>query len=229
MIKKLKKKINNKKIVSFSDLVRFIILYIYGGIYIDADTIILRDLKEIYDIEYEWAYRWSFHNYMNTAVLRLRKESEIAKYIIKKAFDNKIKFHPKDITKYLRESKYIYNKNKNDTQTKFLILPTALFDPLWNKHDGYDKKIMYSPKFKNFDDVFKEDKNITLTKKFNNFLPGAYTYHWHNHWNEIIHEYSWLGIINKEFNDFLCNNKKNVYGELILDFGIKTNDLLCIE
>lgn len=88
-------------------MVRFIILYIYGGIYIDADTIILRDLKEIYDIEYEWTYRWSFHNYMNTAVLRLRKESEIAKYIIKKAFDNKIKFHPKDITKYLRESKYI--------------------------------------------------------------------------------------------------------------------------
>lgn len=57
--------------------VRMILLLEYGGLWVDVDTVFLRDLSPFWP--YEWAERWSLHPAHNTAMLRLFAGSKIGK------------------------------------------------------------------------------------------------------------------------------------------------------
>ncbi|CAG8643145.1 5573_t:CDS:2, partial [Racocetra fulgida] len=46
----------NKNVVGFSDIVRFVLLHRYGGMYLDADVLCLRDLSPIYHLNFDFAY-----------------------------------------------------------------------------------------------------------------------------------------------------------------------------
>ncbi len=52
-----------------------ILLLEYGGLWVDADTVFLRDLSPFWP--YEWAERWSLHTAHNTAMLRLFAGSKL--------------------------------------------------------------------------------------------------------------------------------------------------------
>jgi mannosyltransferase OCH1-like enzyme len=55
-------------VVGYTDFVRFFVLQLYGGIYIDLDVLLLRDFAPLHGLEY--AYRWSkLKEKCNTAVL----------------------------------------------------------------------------------------------------------------------------------------------------------------
>lgn len=54
--------------VILSDMARFIICHRFGGIYLDADTIFLRDWEELWGWKGAFAYRWSRLEKFNTAV-----------------------------------------------------------------------------------------------------------------------------------------------------------------
>ncbi|KAF9301264.1 hypothetical protein BGZ74_006931 [Mortierella antarctica] len=68
--------------VAFSDEVRFLILYWYGGMYLDADTLLLRDMSPIYDTGLEFAYEWSNLKIYNTAIMKLDKGGAVARLIL---------------------------------------------------------------------------------------------------------------------------------------------------
>ncbi|KAG0026960.1 hypothetical protein BGZ81_005976 [Podila clonocystis] len=68
--------------VAFSDEVRFLILYRYGGMYLDADTLLLRDMSPIYDTGLEFAYEWSNLKIYNTAIMKLDMGSAVARRIL---------------------------------------------------------------------------------------------------------------------------------------------------
>ncbi|KAG0019043.1 hypothetical protein BGZ82_000271, partial [Podila clonocystis] len=68
--------------VALSDEVRFLILYRYGGMYLDADTLLLRDMSPIYDTGLEFAYEWSNLKIYNTAIMKLDKGSAVARRIL---------------------------------------------------------------------------------------------------------------------------------------------------
>ncbi|KAF9541321.1 hypothetical protein EC957_003223 [Mortierella hygrophila] len=68
--------------VALSDEARFLILNRYGGMYLDADVILLRDMSPFYDAEMEFAYEWSNRLLYNTAILRLNKGSSVARRIL---------------------------------------------------------------------------------------------------------------------------------------------------
>lgn len=44
-------------VVASSDYVRFVLLFLYGGLYIDADVLLLRDMRPFMG-SMEWFYRW---------------------------------------------------------------------------------------------------------------------------------------------------------------------------
>jgi WD repeat and SOF domain-containing protein 1 len=48
--------------VTLSDVARFVLCHSFGGVYIDADTVFLRDWEELWGWGGAFAYRWSFHN-----------------------------------------------------------------------------------------------------------------------------------------------------------------------
>ncbi|KAF9201775.1 hypothetical protein BGZ49_008013 [Haplosporangium sp. Z 27] len=68
--------------MALSDQARFMILNRYGGMYIDADVLLLRDMSPFYDSGMEFAYEWSNKQMYSNAVLRLNRQSNVARRIL---------------------------------------------------------------------------------------------------------------------------------------------------
>src|SRR5256885_2028630 len=51
---------SNQRSVAFSDLVRFVVLNRYGGMYMDGDVLFLRDMRPLYHSSIDFSYKWSF-------------------------------------------------------------------------------------------------------------------------------------------------------------------------
>lgn len=105
-----------------SDMARFLLCHRYGGVYLDADNLLLRDWEELWGWKGAFAYRWSRLPDYNTAILRMHKHSALGAFLFRTALKNDFDFHPMTITKYL-----------NDAHLQDLLfrLPDALFDPAW--------------------------------------------------------------------------------------------------
>ncbi|CAG8545569.1 14517_t:CDS:1, partial [Acaulospora morrowiae] len=224
--RKFKSKI---RVVGYSDMVRFVLLHRYGGMYVDADTLFLRDLSPLYYLDYDFSYRWSFWLNYNTAILRLRKNSTLTRKIIKGAMKHSMKFHPYSIKKYLISNKKGWNKANLDEQ--LYMMPVVLFDPLWLKSDLHDKSQILRPNLGRWKDVFlgklvdnefpgvdeqllaEAGNNTKLLRKKEEFFRGAFTYHWHNRWKQNVAKGSWFDILQKAYDDFIQGKISNLYNE----------------
>lgn len=118
----------DKLSVILSDLARFILCHRYGGIYLDADTVFLRDWEELWGWKGAFAYRWSRLTRYNTAILKLNKNSALGKFLFRTALKNNLDFHPMTVSMYVREA---------HLEQLLLKLPDALFDSAWLGVEGY--------------------------------------------------------------------------------------------
>jgi WD repeat and SOF domain-containing protein 1 len=110
----------------------------FGGIYLDADTLLLRDWEELWGWKGAFAYRWSRLEKYNTAVLHLNKGSALGTFLFRTALKNDLgrslfdpktlhsnlttDFHPMTVSRYLKEA---------HLEGLLLRLPDALFDSAW--------------------------------------------------------------------------------------------------
>lgn len=108
--------------VVISDMARFVLCHRYGGIYLDADTILLRDWEELWGWKGAFAYRWSRLPDYNTAVLKMNKNSALGKFLFRTALKNGLDFHPMTVTRYTADA---------HARGLLLRLPDALFDAAW--------------------------------------------------------------------------------------------------
>lgn len=111
-----------------SDMARFVLVHSYGGIYLDADTIFLRDWEELWGWRGAFAYRWSRLPRYNTAVLKMNKNSALGAFIFKTALQNGMDFHPMAIARYMKDA---------HLTPLLLRLPDALFDSAWLNTENY--------------------------------------------------------------------------------------------
>lgn len=118
----------DKPAVALSDLVRFVLCHRYGGIYLDVDTVFLRDWEELWGWQGAFAYRWSRMDRYNTAVLRMHKGSALGTFILRTGLKNGLNFHPIRIGRYLKDAQM---------EDMLLRLADALFDPAWLNDEGY--------------------------------------------------------------------------------------------
>ncbi|GJJ08856.1 hypothetical protein Clacol_003076 [Clathrus columnatus] len=116
--------------VILSDLARFILCHRFGGTYLDADTIFLRDWEELWGWKGAFAYRWSRLKKYNTAVLRMNKNSAFGTFLFRTALRNGMDFHPMTISKYVKDA---------HLDGILLRLPDALFDPAWLNTEDYQR------------------------------------------------------------------------------------------
>lgn len=86
----------------YSDMVRFVALSQYGGIYIDADTVLLRDFSPYFCVQFSG--RWGISNYYNTAPLGLHKNSTLARLLTNLSVLHNYNFHPMLMGFYLKEA-----------------------------------------------------------------------------------------------------------------------------
>lgn len=132
--------------VVLSDMARLVLTHRFGGIYLDADTILLRDWEELWGWKGAFAYRWSRLEKYNTAVLKLHRNSAIGSFLFKSALANGLDFHPMTISKYTKDA---------SLEGLLLRLPDALFDSAWLNTEYYQRDRPPFPYFKRFEDVRK--------------------------------------------------------------------------
>lgn len=162
--------------VILSDMARFVLTHRYGGIYLDADTLFLRDWEELWNWKGQFAYRWSWHQKYNTAVLKLHKNSALSTFLFKAALENGLDFHPMTVSRYLKDA---------DLDPLLFRIPDALFDPAWLNMEKYQRDRPPFPYFPEFNEFFSNNRFSASGPHplgFDGFFRGAYSYHFHNFW-----------------------------------------------
>ncbi|GJN94264.1 hypothetical protein Rhopal_007338-T1 [Rhodotorula paludigena] len=162
--------------VVLSDMARFVLTHRFGGVYLDADTILLRDWTELFNWHGAFAYRWSRLEKYNTAVLKMQRGSAIGHFVFRTAVANGLDFHPMTVSRYTKDA---------NLEGLLLRLPDALFDPAWLNTEYYQRDRPPQPYFKRFEDFFDTPKEINaapVATGFDGFFKGAFSYHFHNFW-----------------------------------------------
>lgn len=158
----------NKALSFYSDVVRYLLLYNYGGCWFDLDCFILRSFDPIFK-NYEkevCVYQWENKNYPNGAIF--------------------ISIKP-NCVKMKNNINFIINRNRGwgfqealltyNLPLDMLVLPCSWFDGDWIKNP-------YNMGTANF------FKNTEKEYTFDNFFNGAFCYHWHNKYNKPIEDNS---------------------------------------
>ncbi|KAI6047722.1 hypothetical protein EDC04DRAFT_2863911 [Pisolithus marmoratus] len=162
--------------VILSDMARFVLCHRFGGIYLDADTILLRDWEELWGWKGAFAYRWSRLKKYNTAVLRMNKNSALGSFLFRTALKNGLDFHPMTVSRYTKDA-YL--------EGLLLRLPDALFDSAWLNTEVFQRERPPQPYFTEFADFFDTPAQSSAQPQalgFEGFFRGAYSYHFHNFW-----------------------------------------------
>ncbi|CAK5278359.1 unnamed protein product [Mycena citricolor] len=162
--------------VILSDMARFVLCHRFGGVYLDADTILLRDWEELWGWKGAFAYRWSRLEKYNTAVLRMNRGSALGTFLFRTALKNGLDFHPMSVSRYTKDA-YL--------EGLLLRLPDALFDAAWLNTEEYQRDRPPQPYFTEFSDFFDTPMENSASPQalgFNGFFKGSYSYHFHNFW-----------------------------------------------
>ncbi|KAG0276873.1 hypothetical protein BGZ95_006916 [Linnemannia exigua] len=294
------------KPVALSDEARFLILNRNGGIYLDADVLLLKDMSPFFDSGIEFAYEWSNTGMYNTAILRLFPGSSVARRILDGAKERELELlkaklmeqrahqdeqdeenddeydeeeeeetdvkkkatgpvagdmtqkaasasttpnrhrlskremRPEEIYHPARLRAYLRPEDSKLEGNGLIMMPTAIFDPLWLRVDRAEAKKSKDPErmiedLHSFPDAFSAKANAVCPRQFpegtnndNNdkiefsagpeaFLSGAYAHHWHNSWSTPIVAKSWMGLMRAAFDDFVEGRRPNLYGEWFQD------------
>src|SRR6266545_271913 len=170
---------NWRRLSDIANAFRILVLGKYGGVYFDLDILFLKDLRPLCSVEF--FYQWSDQQYGNNAVLHFFKWSHNIRLLAERSVEIKSGRSPA-LLKFeellgLLEGVYVF--------------PSFLFDPVWIAHDKGMRLNDYCNKFGEF---FTNEAPMTLAE----FFPGAYAYHWHNHWHVAINPHTIIGNLNAE-------------------------------
>ena len=173
-----------------TDILRWIVLNIYGGVYTDLDMFLLKDLRKIKINRY--SSKWPLKQYAIADILKLEKGNEVYEEI----FLN----NPKNPKCFLMMLPPLFNPeayNFKHDNLKFSSLPTFFFDPVFI---GGNQGIEHILNFNKFDLFLKPtNKDVTLE----NIFPGCFGYHTHWIWDGPELKNSFAGRLNKQLDDII--------------------------
>jgi len=177
-----------------SDDVRFMVLYLFGGLYVDLDVLLLRDMTDL--LPYEFAEWWSMRWSVNTAILRFHRNSTLLWQLVSRALEDKdipgvSIFHPQRILNYAVE---------RGVDDQFLVYPATFFDPAWRfvpTPQGYEeiskaRGILKAHDFFEASGCYHDGMKGTCFLK--DFYPGSFAFHWHNQWDKQPHPGSFFAM-----------------------------------
>lgn len=222
--------------VSDSDTVRFVLLYNYGGMYVDTDVVFLKDMRPWYYTPKTWSSAWSIYDSYNTALLKATLPGDpVIALIMDKGIANGAKFHPQELLKYLKMASHA-SKNPHlvslAADSLMTLVPTDVFDPTWPWFDGWREK-PYLPNININSGLFfgasqreiefavlKESLGLEFIKTapirqlrtLENLFAGSPALHCHGIGYEIEKD-SWVDILLDHYDCFLAGTCKNIYNE----------------
>jgi hypothetical protein len=180
-----------------SDAARLMVLQRHGGLYVDMDTLFLRDLLILLDAPLgrsPFCYRWSGQTeFATNAVFRQDAGARLGQELMTRARALG-SCHPRQLLRHA---------DLHDVE--LLELPCPLFDPLWLHFDGWDR--YRGAPFGRFRDFFRPFGPLHRPKPkqpwLRNFFPGAFAYQWHGLWQAPEVPSSWFGLLEAEVDERL--------------------------
>ena len=177
--------------VQVSDAVRFVVLHLHGGVYLDMDVMLLRDLRPLLlqpqSFAEQWVERCPTADY-NTAVMSVPANSSLSTYLVRGGVRMGMNFHPKVIGRMLLG---------DDRIDELAMLQNAVFDPLVTdlRRKGTDHCTI--PCHKNFEQAFKAEvdepekewsaySGNDTERTMDKFFRGSFAYHIHNQVNSLL-------------------------------------------
>ena len=159
-----------------SDIFRLLVLHKYGGFYTDMDVLVLRDMSPLNHLEflYQWGTSGTTDNEptirMNNAIMRLNAGSPLS-----------TEFLELIIATPPRKDSFCWGGDmySRTSKNRVLCLPGIWFDSEW----GFEGASM---------NPFKNVGTVDL-------FEGAYAWHWHNKWDDVIEEGSKFRVIEQTF------------------------------
>lgn len=159
-----------------SDYFRILMLYKYGGVYLDFDILLLKDLSPL--LNYEWVYQWgSEPDRMNGAIMRLKRFSNISKKHLEVIKDKVPILHS------LCWADEIY-QDVREIYDDLIVFPGAFFNPEWQ--GAGDSNTFFK-----------------CCSESNKLFPGSFAWHFHNKWNQPIEFGSKFDILRNIINSKL--------------------------
>ena len=152
-----------------TDLIRYILLYKYTGVWFDLDIIFLRDCSPLFNNFHNeiCVYNWAEQPHPNGAYFQNLVEK-----------NEKFEFFVKTLIQMGRGFGFQESFLKFDNSVDLLVLPAAWFDPCFclDFDEPFGKLPNGGPDLKYF--FKKTPKEVDLE----NFSNGSFCYHWHNQW-----------------------------------------------
>jgi hypothetical protein len=182
-----------------TDMFRWIILSIYGGMYTDADTLMLRDVRDIRINN--WSSKWGTSLHAEACILKLEKGSDAYEQMFRNDPTN-----PQCFLKLKNELPEAFSYKYDNL--RITSLPTTFFDISWiiDSNIGTGIPFIKEPSYETTDGFFKQtNEEVTL----NEFFKGCFSYHWHNHWDEPELKNSLAGKLNADI-DKIIEKKYNI-------------------
>jgi len=151
-----------------TDIVRLIYLWNFGGVHIDMDTVLLRDLSPLLDQEF--FYNWgSLPEEIAGGVIHLRKGGELCRKIIDTMID-----HHNDPGVGLYRGLFARVRQTHP----FAVFPCAWFNTEWAISDQEVAEAENPAEMRRH-----IDSAMHVTAYSNEMYDGAFAWHWHNQWH----------------------------------------------
>jgi hypothetical protein len=214
--------------VAFSDLARLCILHQHGGVYLDLDMLLLRDLRPLLLAGRPFAERWGAHTVpvlYNNALVALGANSRMSSYLLLGGTRMGLMYH----FMLLGRMMVAEGRDDSDAENGLQKLESAFFDPAWPRLDRMDEGDCTVPCLDSWGDVFRatpvegewqsfaglrvEAQEGESNRTVANFFRGAYAYHMHNQWSAVYEKGSWVDVFVRAHDRFFDGEGTNLYGE----------------
>jgi hypothetical protein len=176
---------NNLKVpASRSDVRRYAVMYHYGGLWFDTDTIYLSDVRPL--MGYDYVVVADRDKLNNCAIGTWGRHSEMMKRILEQVVHT---HKNKNDGKYFRFGPYLFEDIRNDQKKAmpFGVLNACFFD-------AWGGKAKNEPWWWDF---FEKSKKQEM--QFFQDRTGPFTYHWHGKWFDEMKPNSIASIIHTNY------------------------------
>ncbi|HED12751.1 MAG TPA: PqqD family peptide modification chaperone [Gammaproteobacteria bacterium] len=149
------------------DLFRLLVLFRFGGVYVDMDVLLLRDFSPL--LTFEFMYSWGSDQpaLINGAVMRFFPGSVALDRMLAEIMDSE------PIPESTCWGATIYGRVRN--RYHFTVLPYGFFNPEWACFEGKNQGYAESP-----------ETFMTANTASQNIYRCAYAWHWHNKWAQKV-------------------------------------------
>ena len=195
----------HQNLPAYADAIRFLVLAAYGGVYMDADVLVMRSFQPLFSRDF-W-YRWSTQSYCNTAVLHLKKGSlnlfKLLESTLKEASSLT------DMVNLLSPVN-VHARHLN-MGGAVEMLPSAYFDPSWVMYDLASPAMTWTSSaygMSKFPTFFEDPApHVKTIERPQEFVTGCFAYHWHNQWDSEFGERSVAAVFERHFEALAAETK----------------------